>query len=214
MAATDLERYGRAWRDYRWRVAMFLAASLGGLAWASPASAQGLERPLGQARLYVGIDALWGSIASQHPSIDGSSGAGLELMFGWRLADGIAWDTRFGGFWTEVGPAPEISYPADKADYGFFMTGIVWEVLGSDAPATPWLGLWGGIHVVQWDTFVYSVAGLGGSLGAGVQLRLPLGFLRLGALASLVAASSSYDAPAGGTTVVLVTGGWCYDWGG
>lgn len=29
MAATDLERYRRAWRDYRWRVAMFFAAWLG-----------------------------------------------------------------------------------------------------------------------------------------------------------------------------------------
>ena len=90
---------------------------------------------------------------------------------------------------------------------------MVWGVLVLEATATPWLGLWGGIHIVQWDSFVYSVSGFGGSLGAGVQLRLPLGFLRLGALASLVAASSNYDAPAGGTPLVLVTGGWCYAWG-
>lgn len=190
------------------------AASLGGLAWPSPASAQ--EPPArspGQARYYAGIDALWGSIASRHPSIDGSSGAGLELVLGWRLADGIAWDTRLGGLWTQVGPAPEINYPADKADYGFALTGVVWEIAGSDAPLSPWLGLWGGIHIVQWDTFVYSVSGFGGSLGGGVQLRLPLGLLRLGALASLVDATSSYGAPAGGTTTVMVTGGWLYDWG-
>jgi hypothetical protein len=65
----------------------------------------------------------------------------------------------------------------------------------------------------QWDTFFYSVSGLGGSLGAGVQFRLPLGLARLGSVLSLVDAASTYGEPAGGTTTVLLSGGWLFDWG-
>jgi hypothetical protein len=65
----------------------------------------------------------------------------------------------------------------------------------------------------QWDTFFYSVSGLGGSLGAGVQFRLPLGLARLGSVLSLVDAASTYGEPAGATTTVLLSGGWLLDWG-
>jgi hypothetical protein len=57
------------------------------------------------------------------------------------------------------------------------------------------------------------VSGFGGSLGGGVQLRLPLGFLRLGVVLNLVGAASNYGAPAGETTTVLISGGWLHDWG-
>jgi hypothetical protein len=201
------------------------AVALGALGWAGRARAQEEpSRPPPAAvappapreppgRYYVGADALWGSLSSRHPSIDGSSGAGLNLVMGWRFADGLAWDTRMGGFWTEVGPAPEINYPADKADYAFVLTGLVWETAGSGAPVSPWLGLWFGLHFVMWDTYFYEVSGLGASFGAGVQFRLPLGLVRLGAVLSLVDASSTYGEPAGGTTTALVSGGWLYDWG-
>ena len=109
-------------------------------------------------RYIFGVDALWGKILrSQLPSIDGSSGAGIEFVFGYRLYDGIAWDLRCGGFWSHVGPAPDINYPADNADYGFAETGIVWEVMGANKPVSPWVGLWGGLHVGVWRTYGYDV---------------------------------------------------------
>jgi len=37
--------------------------------------------------------------------------------------------------------------------------------------------------------------------------------VRLGALLSLVDAKSTYDAPAGGTTTVLLDAAWLFDWG-
>ncbi len=164
-------------------------------------------------RYYVGAGGLWGSVSSGHPSIDGSSGGGFQVVFGLRFSEGLAWDTRAGGFWTDVGPAPEITYPADRGEYGFVLTGVVWELQGGGAPVSPWLGAWIGFHSLQWETFWYGVSGLGASLGAGLQFRLPLGLVRLGALLSLVDAKSTYDAPAGGTTTVLLDAAWLFDWG-
>ncbi len=181
----------------------------------SPPAAQAPPAPREPpGRYYVGADALWGSISSGHPSIDGTSGPGLQLHFGLRFTEGIALDMRVGGFWNgQVGPTPEIAYPADTGEYALLLLGLVWELQGGGAPVSPWLGAWMGYHSIQWETYWYAVSGLGVSLGAGVQFRLPLGLVRLGAVVSLVDASSTYGEPAGGTTTVLVCGGWLYDWG-
>lgn len=207
-------------------LACLAVVALGGLARAGPAGAQEVAAPPPAAagarpppaeppgRYYLGAEALWGTIASRHPSIDGSSGAGLVLSFGMRLTEGLALDMRVGGSWNgRVGPTPEISYPEDRGEYAFFLLGAVWEIQGGAAPLSPWLGAWIGYHSVQWKTYWYAVSGLGGSLGAGLQFRLPLGLVRLGAVVSLVDAASTYDAPAGGTTVVILSGGWAFDWG-
>lgn len=204
-----------------------LAAALAGLAWARPAVAQvdasppspppaeaspAPRQPPG--RYYLGADALWASISSHHPSVDGSSGAGLQLDFGMRLTEALALDMRLGGFFdTRVGPTPEISYPSDRADYAIMQLGLVWEALGGGAPVSPWAGAWVGYHSVRWKTYWYSVSGLGVSLGAGAQFRLPLGLIRLGATVSLVDAASTYGAPTGGTAVATISGGWIVDWG-
>ncbi len=208
-------------------LASLAAAALFALGRAGPARAQdeaprspsppAAEAPAGPrqapGRYYLGAEGLWGTISSGHPSIDGSSGGGFQLVFGLRLSENLALDLRAGGLWTDVGPAPEITYPADRGEYALLLLGLVWELQGGGAPVSPWLGAWLGYHSVQWETYWYSVSGWGLSLGAGLQFRLPLGFMRLGAVLSLVDAASSYDAPANGTTVVILSGGWTFDWG-
>ncbi len=214
-------------RRRAWPVFLAAAAASGALAWVGPARAQEAPSPSPPAaepppaprappgRYTLGAEALWGTISSSHPSIDGSSGGGLLLSFGMRFTEALALDMRVGGTWNgRVGPTPEISYPADRAEYAVLLLGLVWELQGGGAPVSPWLGGWLGLHSIQWKTYWYSVSGLGASLGAGVQFRLPLGLARLGAVVSLVDATSTFDAPAGGTTIVLLSGGWFFDWGG
>lgn len=204
-----------------------LAAALAGLGWAGPAGAQAeasppppppAEAPPAPRHppgiYYVGADALWASLSSRHPSIDGASGGGLQLDLGLRLTEALALDMRMGGFFdTRVGPTPEISYPSDRADYALMELGVVWETLGGGAPVSPWVGAWVGYHSVRWKTYWYFVSGFGVTLGAGAQFRLPLGFVRLGAALSLVDARSTYGASAGGTTAMTFAAGWILDWG-
>jgi hypothetical protein len=179
-----------------------LALTLAGLAPFSPAGA-GPRHPDRSA--YLGGGVQYGWIASEHPSIDGSEGSGYQVVGGVRVADRLFFDMRIGGIFVDVGPAPEIIYPADRADYTMLAMGLLYEFRkpGAKGPSF-WVALHGSYHNVNWKSFVYVVEGLGVSPSAGVQIRTrwPL-MLRLGVMPSFYSSSSNYDAPANGSSLLI-----------
>ena len=180
-----------------------LALALAGLASFPPA---GAAPPRSPRSAYVGGGVQYGWIASGHPSIDGAEGSGYQVVGGTRIAPGLFFDMRIGGIFVDVGPTPEITYPADQADYSMLAMGLLYEFRkpGARGPSF-WVALHGSYHNVNWSHFVYVVEGLGVSPSAGVEVRggWPL-VLRLGVMPSFYSASSNYDA-SGRSSCVLVT---------
>lgn len=151
----------------------------------------------------------YGFVSSEHPSIDASAGSGYQVVGGARIAHRLFFDMRIGGIFLDAGPAPEIAYPADRADYSMLAMGLLYEFrnLGTTGPSF-WVALHASYHNVNWNHFVYAIEGFGLSPSAGVELhtRWPL-VLRLGVMPNVVSASSSYDAPADGSTVLVTLDG-------
>ena len=155
---------------------------------------------------YLGAGGLAGTIRSDHPSIDGQGGAGMQVLLGYDFTPSVTWDTRFGGMWIDVAPPPEIVYPADSGGFAFFATGVVVR-FGHEAPGSirPFLGLHAAYQAFQFDSYLYQIDALGGALSGGVELPLGDRFaLRLGGTATYFTGSSTYDARASGS-VLLVT---------
>jgi hypothetical protein len=176
--------------------------ALAGLASFSPAGAAA-RHP--DRAAYVGGGVQYGWIASEHPSIDGSEGSGYQVVGGARVADRLFFDMRIGGIFVSAGPAPEIVYPADRADYSMLAMGLLYEFRkpGTTGPSF-WVALHGSYHNINWNHFVYAIEGLGFSPSAGVQVRAgwPV-VLRLGVMPSFFSASSSYDAPARASSLLV-----------
>jgi hypothetical protein len=179
-----------------------LALALAGLAPPSPAGAAPVRS---DRSAYVGGGVQYGWVESEHPSIDGSKGSGYQVVGGARVADRLFFDMRIGGIFVDVGPTPEIAYPADRADYSMLAMGLLYEFRepGATGPSL-WVALHGSYHNFNWKSFVYVIDGLGLSPSAGVQVRAraPL-IVRLGVMPSAFSAVSSYDAPAHGGCLLV-----------
>jgi len=179
-----------------------LALTLAGLTSFSPAGAAPQRSPRAA---YVGGGVQYGWIASGHPSIDGAEGSGYQVVGGVRVAPRLFFDMRIGGIFVDVGPAPEIAYPADQADCTMLAMGLLYEFRkpGATGPSF-WVALQGSYHNISWKHFVYVIEGLGVSPSAGVELR-PRGpvVLRLGVMPSFFSASSNYDAQSTGSSLLV-----------
>ena len=82
---------------------------------------------------YAGGGWQYGWVASGNPSIDGAEGPGFEVVLGRRIGEHrpMFFDLRAGGIFVDVGPTPEIFYPAGRADYGILALGVTFAGPGS-----------------------------------------------------------------------------------
>jgi hypothetical protein len=193
------------------RLRRHLFAVLAALALPSPAPGQtGLFDVPG----YVGGGGQYGSVASENPAVDGASGPGFQVVLGRQLTGPLYFDMRLGGIFVDVGPTPDIYYPADRADYAAAALGVLYDFRKPEAEgASPWVALHASYHNFNWNEVFYAINGAGLSPSAGVQVRVrPLGLFRAGLMSSFFFASSNYDAPSNGQSL-LVTLDYLFEFG-
>jgi hypothetical protein len=154
---------------------------------------------------YIGGGAQYGWLASGNSSIDGARGPGLQLVFGRRLRDRypLYFDLRLGGMFVDVGPATEIAYPSDRADYAVMAAGGLWDFRRLRGRRTgPWVSLHATYHNLNWREFYYSIEGFGLSPGVGAHVHIPpIGVFRIGVTANFFSAKSLYETDASGQSL-------------
>jgi hypothetical protein len=123
-------------------------------------------------RVFVGAGASQIWINSDHPAI------GSQTATGYHITGGFVWkqvglDLTLGGANIDTGEVWDIYYPPDSAGYGIIDLGIKYYLHDNyDRRVIPWIGAGAALHLISWDSYVYSVNGSGFSLGAGIDTRL------------------------------------------
>src|SRR5512135_971442 len=104
----------------------------------------------GQATFGIGL--IGASVSGGGPSVDGASGAGVQLVGEVRVTERLAWDLRLGGFWTPLGAPAEIAYPADDGDYSLASMGLHYDV-ATGGPWTLWAGAEATFHYASMSDY-------------------------------------------------------------
>ena len=143
---------------------------------------------------YAGAAPLYLSVNSDHSSIDGQSG------FGYQLIQGIRWkhtgfELTMGGVTIDTKEVTDIYYPADSAEYSIIdVTAKYHFRINDNDRFIPWAGIGTGFHFVNWDSYVYSISGVGFSASAGFDYRMFHGLSLRGAIKNhWVRSDGSYD---------------------
>lgn len=122
---------------------------------------------------YIGLGAFSAKIASNNQAFDGSDGNGGHAVGG----------ITFGRFSLEASmatydfrttlPPPDINYPPDDANYGYFAFGAKFDLLDiNKSKWSPWLALTIATHDLGLSNYVYSLMGDCTAPMFGVDIRL------------------------------------------
>ncbi len=143
---------------------------------------------------YAGAAPLFLSVNSDHPSIDGQSGTGFQLIQGIRWKH-IGFELTMGGVTIDTKEVTDIYYPADSADYSIIdVTAKYYLRLNDNNRLLPWVGIGTGLHLISWNSYVYSIDGVGLSASAGFDYRIYRGLsLRGGIKNHWVKSEGPYD---------------------
>lgn len=119
---------------------------------------------------HAGLVATRGELHGDHPSVNGKSGYGMSLDFGTPIPFGLFLDLHLGGYPIDVGPTPEIYYPADRAD-AMTIEALLLYRSGEIGRSGwyPWIAAGPAYHYVTWDHYAYTLSGSGFDLGAGLD---------------------------------------------
>jgi opacity protein-like surface antigen len=129
---------------------------------------------LSESAYYAGLGLARFSIDSDHPSIEDQSITGVSLLFGLRKHNHVFELSMGGGSGVEVGPTPDIYYPADTADYGVITLSYQYQFLGLKLTeqVIPSLGIGYSFNSINWENYVYDHSGDGYTLIGGVNFRI------------------------------------------
>ncbi|MCI0507796.1 MAG: porin family protein [Gammaproteobacteria bacterium] len=129
---------------------------------------------LSEAEHYAGLGLSRFSFDSDHPSVGDQSIMGVSLLFGLRNRSHVFELSFGGGGGVEVGPTPDIFYPADTADYGVITLSYQYQFHGVTAVGAliPYLGIGYSFNSINWENYVYDHSGDGYTLMGGVIFRL------------------------------------------
>ncbi len=155
------------------KLKLFLPAVLSGALFiliAAPASAGIFEKGA-----YLGFGMSNFSLESDHPSINPATGGGFQFILGRQFNPKASGEMIIsGGLTFPTDPVPSPFYPADSAEYGYFLLGLRLHLLDIDEKRwTPWLDLgWVLDHSIMWDTYYYTLRGSGMTPYAGVDIKM------------------------------------------
>lgn len=131
-------------------------------------------------RFAFGGGANIGSISSDHPSIDGQSGWGPRLTWGYQMTRHFALEMEIGFLgvktpetnWTPDGMNPD--EPEHSADLFYAGLGVTAYALPpGEARFAPWASLMVNAQSVSWNDGTYdSIGGFGFAPGVGVDIRI------------------------------------------
>jgi len=125
------------------------------------------------------------SIDSNYSALGQQTADGVAMAAGAEFAETWWLDAFMSlGHHLETGVTENIYYPPDHADYAVVSVGVRKAFpLSPESRWTPWLHAGLGVGDVMWDTYFYSVSGVGLALGCGVDRRLGSSALALRAQA-------------------------------
>jgi hypothetical protein len=124
------------------------------------------------AEWYLGGATHYYIIDNDYAAIDGESGTGFHLILGGR-GEHIGLEVTMGGTSIDTKEIMSPYYPADSADYAILDLTLkyLFRMRGNDR-LIPWIGAGAGLHLVEWNNYVYSLAGTGYSVSTGLDVRL------------------------------------------
>lgn len=122
----------------------------------------------------VGGGVSMASIDSNYSAIGDQTADGVAMTAAGEFAETWWLDAFMSlGHRLETGTTENIYYPPDHAEYALISLGIRKAFpLPPDARWTPWLHAGLGVGDLMWDTYYYSVSGVGLALGGGADVRL------------------------------------------
>jgi hypothetical protein len=121
---------------------------------------------------YTGIGLVGGAIHGDNRAVDGRSGAGIHISFGRRIHGRWFVDSYLGGYTIDTRETPDIYYPADGADVFQIDVVLLYYILDEQRKWRPWAVAGPSYHYLGWESFAYSLSGLGLGLGGGCDIAL------------------------------------------
>lgn len=126
------------------------------------------------AQYYVGFGASNLSSSSDYSAIDSKGGTGFTLYLGYEIAPTWLAELSVSDVLAmKTGPTEQISYPADKAEYGVISLNIrknIWPL--SERTWTPWVSTGLSYHHINWDTYFYQLEGFGVNVSGGLEFEM------------------------------------------